>query len=125
MNILEAEQLLKSCLKETFCIEIEDLKEAIKIILKDRERVTEGRNFLSKHFLAKEFTPELLDKCLTEKYISKDKIRQRIDELAIEILNYNKLAQREVETDVEYYDNILNCEVKKMLEQLLEEEKLI
>lgn len=54
--------------------EIEELK-------KEYERVRAGRNWLSEHISAQIATPELFDRIVEENYISKNKIKAKIEEV--------------------------------------------
>lgn len=59
---------------------IEKQSKEIEELKKEYERVRAGRNWLSEHISAQIATPELFDKLVEENYISKDKIKAKIEE---------------------------------------------
>lgn len=56
---------------------------------------------------------------LEENYVPKEAIREKLDKLNIKIEQYNDYRKLGKETDVEYYENIINMETKKVLEEIL------
>ena len=68
MDIVKAEKLLRRCMKEPFCINFEEFREAIKIIL-------EARDILINQNIEYNKTLEKLQKDT----IWKDKIREKIE----------------------------------------------
>lgn len=56
-----------------------------------------------------------------ENSVPKEAIREKLDKLNIKIEQYNDYRKLEKETDVEYYENIINTEMKKVLEEILGE----
>lgn len=96
MDIVKAEKLLRRCMKEPFCINFEEFREAIKIIL-------EARDILINQNIEYNKTLEKLQKDT----ISKDKIREKIEvykEIAKKYPTFEDLA------------DIIIKELKKLLE---------
>ena len=60
---------------------IEKQSKEIEELKKEYERVRAGRNWLSEHISAQIATPELFDRLVEENYISKDKIKAKIEEV--------------------------------------------
>ena len=58
---------------------IEKQSKEIEELKKEYERVRAGRNWLSEHISAQIATPELFDRLVEENYISKDKIKAKIE----------------------------------------------
>lgn len=59
---------------------IEKQSKEIEELKKEYERVRAGRNWLSERISAQIATPELFDKLVEENYISKDKIKEILDD---------------------------------------------
>lgn len=109
MEILEAEKKLKRFTEDNICIEFNTLREAIEIILEDRDRAINGFNCLNKF--------------VEEKYISKDKIREKINELEEQIEEVRKNISNSTDEEKTYWrkekrDLVLQ---KFILKELLEE----
>ena len=58
---------------------IEKQSKEIEELKKEYERVRAGRNWLSEYISAQIATPELFDRLVEENYISKDKIKAKIE----------------------------------------------
>ena len=58
-----------------------NLEKETEELKKEYERVRAGRNWLSEHISAQIATPELFDRLVEENYISKDKIKAKIEEI--------------------------------------------
>lgn len=56
-------------------------------------------------------------------YISKDKIKDKIEELDHRIDKYRECAEKVIETDMEWVDNIADRQTLKILQDLLGGEK--
>lgn len=62
-----------------------------KRVLKENEKIRNGRNRLFEYATAQQTTPEMLNKILRENYISKDKIKEILEET--EITDFNSLVE--------------------------------
>ena len=103
MNIVKAERLLRRCMKEPFCINFEEFREAIKIIL-------EARDILIKQNIEYSKTLENLQK----NTIHKDKIREKLQEL--------RDKEQELSDEQGYWGSADILAQIDILEKLLEEE---
>ena len=70
---------------------IEHILSDYKIVLKENEKIRNGRNRLFEYATAQQTTPEMLNKILRENYISKDKIKEILEET--EITDFNSLVE--------------------------------
>lgn len=55
-------------------------------------------------------------------YISKDKIKDKIEELNHRIDKYREYTEKGIETDIEWVDNVADRQTLKILQDLLKEE---
>ena len=97
---------------------IEKQSKEIEELKKEYERVRAGRNWLSEHISAQIATPELFDRLVEENYISKDKIKAKIEEYDDKGMTVN-LANRSAGKT---FQQAVHYEVKKVLQSLLEKE---
>lgn len=70
---------------------IEHILSDYKRVLKENEKIRNGRNRLFEYATAQQTTPEMLNKILRENYISKDKIKEILEET--EITDFNSLVE--------------------------------
>ena len=70
---------------------LEHILSDYKRVLKENEKIRNVRNRLFEYATAQQTTPEMLNKILREKYISKDKIEEILDET--EITDFNSLVE--------------------------------
>lgn len=77
-----------STAKITYVIS-EEQRIALKTVLKELEKVTEARNWYFEHIVGKIATPEMLTKILRQDYVSKDEIREKIEELTNRLKYYD------------------------------------
>ncbi len=56
-------------------------------------------------------------------YISKDKIKEKIEELKEKTAKYREYIEQGIETDVEHYENVADLRVIQVLQELLQEGK--
>lgn len=54
-------------------------------------------------------------------YISKSKIKEKIEEINSRIEKYREYAEQGIETDIEWVDNVADRETVQVLQELLEE----
>lgn len=101
LNILEERKQDKKKIKE---LEKENKKYIIKLTDAEYNKVIE----LAQEDIKKQF---------------RQKIKNKIEEYNKKIEQYNVYRKTECETDVEYYENMINTEIKKVLEELITEEE--
>ena len=82
-------------------------------ILKELERL-QNENQMWQEYKNK------LDKLDSEDFISRQVIKDKIEELEKEIKQFNEYVKARKETDVEYYENIANTFTRNVLQELLE-----
>lgn len=70
---------------------LEHILSDYKRVLKENEKIRNGRNRLFEYATAQQTTPEMLNKILRENYISKDKIKEILEET--EITDFNSLVE--------------------------------
>ena len=97
---------------------IEKQSKEIEELKKEYERVRAGRNWLSEHISAQIATPELFDRLVEENYISKDKIKAKIEEYDDKEMTVNLVNRSAGKT----FQQAVRNEVRKVLQSLLEKE---
>ena len=95
---------------------IEEQSKEIEELKKEYERVRAGRNWLSEHISAQIATPELFDRLVEENYISKDKIKAKIEEYDDKEMTVNLVNRSAGKT----FQQAVRNEVIKVLQSLLE-----
>ena len=65
----------------------------------------------------------MINRTLSNDYISVKKIKDKIEELNSRIEIYRKYVEQEVVTDVEWVDNVADRETVKVLQELINEEE--
>ncbi len=104
---------------------------AINHILSDYKRVLkENEQLRTEVNSLKEKNEELLELAnnkqwispcyVTQNYIPKQKVKDKIEELNSRIEKYREYVERRIETDVEWVENVADRETVKVLQELLE-----
>lgn len=107
----ESQDILGFCyIPEIVCSKILELYNKEK---EENKKLNYARNWYFEHFTSEACTPEQLHKILRFDYISKDKIREKIDEINDEKLNYSE--------DEYYLENEIKGYAIDKLKELLEE----
>lgn len=65
---------------------------------------------------------DVINRTLSNDYISKQIIKDKIEELNSRIEKYREYVKQGIETDVEWVDNVADRETVKVLQELLESE---
>ena len=102
---------------------IEHVLSDYKRVLKENEelKLKEKRRIIGKYG---EFEiHDVINRTLSNDYISVKKIKDKIEELNSRIEIYRKYVEQEVETDVEWVDNVADRETVKVLQELINEEE--
>ena len=89
------------------------LKENEELKLKEKRRIIGKYGEIEIH--------DLINRTLSNDYISVKKIKDKIEELNRRIEIYRKYVKQGVETDVEWVDNVADRETVKVLQELIEE----
>ena len=89
------------------------LKENEELKLKEKRRIIGKYGEIEIH--------DLINRTLSNDYISVKKIKDKIEELNRRIEIYRKYVKQGVETDVEWVDNVADRETVKVLQELLKE----
>lgn len=99
--------------------ELEEENEIIKgnyyTLCADIQMVTSELGFPEDTIIADEMVA-----MIKENYIPKSKIKETIEEFKLKIEKYYELKNQGKETDVEFYENITNIEIVRVLQELLE-----
>lgn len=99
--------------------ELEEENEIIKgnyyTLCADIQMVTSELGFPEDTIIADEMVA-----MIKENYIPKSKIKETIEEFKLKIEKYYEHKIQEKETDVEFYENITNIEIVRVLQELLE-----
>ena len=102
---------------------IEHVLSDYKRVLKENEelKLKEKRRIIGKYG---EFEiHDVINRTLSNDYISVKKIKDKIEELNSRIEIYRKYVEQEVVTDVEWVDNVADRETVKVLQELINEEE--
>lgn len=99
--------------------ELEEENEIIKgnyyTLCADIQMVTSELGFPEDTIIADEMVA-----MIKENYIPKSKIKEKIEEFKLKIEKYYEHKIQGKETDVEFYENITNIEIVRVLQELLE-----
>ena len=103
---------------------LDEKNEEIDHLQKENGKLTRARKWFIEHTIGQIATPEMLRKILADEYIHKDKIREKIEELKQDFLEYTEEFQGKCDdTDEYYFYDTQNMQNKiNLLENLLKEE---
>lgn len=102
--------------------QMEKYEEHIKRLKKENEKLKfEERGIIIGKYEDVEIN-DVINRTLSNDYISKQIIKDKIEELNSRIEKYREYIEQGIETDVEWVDNVADRETVKVLQELLESE---